>query len=684
MKKYLAELQRRNVFRAIAAFVVIGWVLLQVATSLEEALGLPAWFDAVVAALLAIGFPAVLTFSWVYELTPEGLKKTADIPAERSVTGDTGRKLNYVTIAAVFVLVIVVIGDRFVGKNDAQLSSNDSSSDPFIAATFPGYDDKSIAILPFKNLSDSDENVYFSDGVMEAILNDLARIRDLKVVSRTSVEAYRDTSKSIPMIGEELDVAHVLEGSVQRAGDRVRVTAQLIATKDDRHLWSSNYDRDISDIFKIQSEIGNAISRNLELILTSEEKELMANAPTSDLQAYDLYLRSRSSINAGWWAEATADQLRESTGLCQQAIDLDPDFALAYACIGSNMQKLGLAEYIAVDDWKEPALEILNKALSLDPGLWQAHASLADIAFSTGDFTGGFYHTDKLLQHHPNHPAFLQLASIEKMMLGEFERAVDLSLRSLILIPNGNYINRSSLIYSNLAYMDPELFKSLLLDADLESSDELAYDFMRAGDALSRRDYDAHLEQMSRVYQRTPTPNNKSNVGLAYSLKGDFEMARQIYSEIISSSEESENVLLKHPFIHRYAKTLMMTGEEERGLQILQSYRDQLLKSVRNNEILHGNLGVYYDLCLIYAALGENDESLKWLLTAKEKQRDGAFFDLTFIAGDTMLDPIRDEPGFIKMQQDIHDEQVALTEIFQRRLKVQQDEGRLLWLTATK
>jgi TolB-like protein len=664
MKQFLWELQRRNVFRAIAAFVVIGWVLLQVATTLEEALGLPAWFDAVVASLLAIGFPAVLILSWVYELTPEGLKKTADIPTQQSITGDTGRKLNYVTIA-----------------NVAEPTSSDTSSASIVAA-FPGYDDKSIAVLPFKNLSDSAENVYFSDGVMEAILNDLARIRDLKVVSRTSVEAYRDTSKSIPVIGAELDVAHVLEGSVQRSGDDVRVTAQLIATEDDRHLWSSNYDRDISDIFKIQSEIANAISRNLELILTSEEKELMANAPTADLRAYDLYLQAKGISNSKWWIESTAGDAREAIELCRRAVDLDPEFALAYACIGYNLHKFGIADYIAVDDWKESALENLNKALSLEPSLWVAHAALADIAFTSGDFTSGFYHTDKLLQYHPNHPGFLQISSIEKLRLGQYERAVDLSLRSLMLIPNGNYSEQSSLIFSNLMAMDPELFESLLLDEAMESSNEIAYEFMRAGKALTKRNYESYLAQMTRVYERTPTPNNKTNLALAHSFVLDFETARRIYEDVLSGSEGSENIFLKHPFMHRYASTLMQTGERERGLQIMRSYRDQLLDSVDSSTDLHGNKGTYYDLSLIYAALGETDQAMKWLKMANEKKREGAFFDLTFIGGDRMLDPIRDEPDFIAMLQEIQDRQEALTAIFQRRLKEQQGEGRLLWLKA--
>jgi TolB-like protein len=674
----IVELKRRNVFRVGAAYAIVAWLLIEVASVILPTFKAPEWVMQVFTFLLILGFPVALIFAWAFELTPEGIKREAAVDPDESITRVTGRKLDFAIIALLVIAVVFLVVDNYVLEAEPETAEVAGEQVP---AAVPIEREKSIAVLPFKNLSDNDENVYFSDGIMEAILNDLARIRDLKVVSRTSVEAYRDTSKSIPLIGSELDVAHVLEGSVQRSGDRVRVNAQLIATQDDRHLWSSNYDRDISDIFKIQSEIGNAISRNLELILTSEEKESMANAPTSNLQAYDLYLRSRGITSWIWWEEATAEAVREALDLCQQAVNLDTEFALAYACIGNNLHKLGIADYVAVDEWKQPALENLNKALSLDPSLWEAHATLANISFSTGDYASGSYYTDKLLQYHPNHPEFLAISSYEKLLLGQFERAVDLALRSLMLIPNGNYTEQSSRIFNNLLAMDWELFESFLLDKATQSSNEPMYDFMRADNALVRRDYDEYLARMIRVYERTPTPNTKIGLGLAYSFSGDFETSRRIYSEIISSSEGSENILLKYPFMHRYANTLIATGEEARGLEIMRAYRDQLLESVNSNTPLHGNMGVYHDLSLIYVALGDNDEAMKWLQTAREKRKDGAFFDLRFIQSDRMLDPIRDEPEFIAMLQEIRGEQDEISEIFRRRLKEQQDEGRLLWLT---
>ena len=210
----------------------------------------------------------------------------------------------------------------------------------------------------------------------------------------------------------------------------------------------------------------------------------------------------------------------------------------------------------------------------------------------------------------------------------------------------------------------------------------MGYTFMRAGAALSQGEYGPYLEQMLAAYQDAPTPNNAINLGLAYSFVSDFEKSRSIYEQVISSSEGSDNFFLKHPFMHRYANVLIKTGEAERGLSLLQSYRDQLLESAKTGASLHGNLGMYYDLALTYAALGNSAEAISWLKTARDKQRDGAFFDLTFVYGDTMLDPVREEPEFKAMIQDIEDEQAEITRIFRQRLAEQQANGRLLWLNA--
>ncbi len=682
MNKYLAELQRRNVFRAVAAFVVFGWILLQAATTLEDVLGLPDWFDSVAAAILVLGFPAVVIFSWVYERTPEGLKKTADIPDGQSITSDTGRKLNYVTMLAVAVLIAVILGDRCIARDSIESADEEVPATDAAIAALPVDDDKSIAVLPFKNLSDSDENEYFSDGVMEAILNDLARLRDVKVVSRTSVEAYRDTEKSVRLIGQELDVAHILEGSVQRAGDRVRVTAQLIQTSDDKHLWSSNYDRDISDIFKIQSEIATAISRNLELILTSEEKELMSNAPTSNLEAYDLYLRAQHRKHGEWWKESTEQQARDTLQLCNQAVELDPEFALAYVCIAERLLELGRAEYLPVNAWREPAFEHIDRALSLKPKLWEAFAAQCDIYFSMGDFTSAYYAAEKVLQLYPNHPVFLQVASYERLSFDQYEDAVDLALKSLSLIPNGDYPEYSGLIFGTLVWLDADLFQHFVDNFRPADGSRTLYEFMIGGAALIQNDYQAYLDRMVAVYDRTPSPNNKSNIGLAYSHMGDFEKSRRIYEDIISSSESSDNVFLKYPFDHRLANALIKTGETERGYALLESTRDALLESESSGELIYGNKGLYYDLALIYTTLEDHDEAMRWLRMAEANAKDGAFFDLVFIYGDTMLDPLREHPDFKAMIQEIEAEQVVITKIFRGKLAEHQEKGRLLWLTA--
>ncbi|MEJ2258365.1 MAG: hypothetical protein P8X98_15505, partial [Woeseiaceae bacterium] len=199
----------------------------------------------------------------------------------------------------------------------------------------------------------------------------------------------------------------VLEGSVQRAGDKVRVTAQLIAASNDKHLWSRNYDRALSDIFAIQSEIAEAISSNLELILTHSEQQMLINAPTSELRAYDLYLRGNHRSNVGLFSDRDADKVRESLRYCQQAVDLDPEFALAYVCVARSHLELGVSDFVALDEWLPPVRANLDKALELEPDAWQAYDVLARLSFSLGEYDAAWRHATKVLEINPNQPDYL-------------------------------------------------------------------------------------------------------------------------------------------------------------------------------------------------------------------------------------------------------------------------------------
>ena len=299
-QNFFGELKRRNVYRVVVAYAVVGWLLIQIATQVFPFFEIPNWAVRLVVLLVALGLPVALILAWAFELTPEGIKRAEDVPAERSVPGAKGRKLDFFIIAVLVAAVALLVFDRWRRREAATTSP----------------EDRSIAVLPFQNLSRDPDNAFFADGVQDEILTDLARVAELKVISRTSVLQYKtDRPRNLREIGQQLGVAHVLEGSVQRAGNRVRVNAQLVDARIDRHVWAETYDRDLADVFAIQSEIAKSIARELRAKLSPGEKEAIERPATTDVAALDLYMRARTlTLATGFSADAS--------GALHQAVQL--------------------------------------------------------------------------------------------------------------------------------------------------------------------------------------------------------------------------------------------------------------------------------------------------------------------------------------------------------------------------
>ncbi|HSD68859.1 MAG TPA: tetratricopeptide repeat protein [Woeseiaceae bacterium] len=331
MTGYLKELQRRNVFRAVAAYVVLGWILLQVAGGLEDALALPGWFDTIIAAGLAIGLPVVIIVSWVYEITPDGLQKTRDVADHQSISTDTGRRLNYITVAGIVVLIGVVAADRFVSR-----PHDDSAADAGSSQTAESVHDQSIAVLPFVAMTASQDDEFFADGLSEEILNVLAKVEGLKVAGRTSAFYYKGKNEDLRNIAAALGVANILEGSVRRSGDRLRVTAQLIKADDGFHLWSQTYDRDGGDIFDIQDEIATNVAKALRTTILGTTQAPDRGTGKS-AEAQNLYLIAQAAM-----ARRTLFDVRRARDLYAQASVLDP----------ANPKYLaGYAHAVAIQYW---------------------------------------------------------------------------------------------------------------------------------------------------------------------------------------------------------------------------------------------------------------------------------------------------------------------------------------------
>jgi TolB-like protein/Tfp pilus assembly protein PilF len=404
-----SELKRRNVFRVAAAYAVVAWALIEVSDTVFPRLGLPDWTVTFVIVLLMLGFPLALFLSWAYELTPDGVRRTEDASPAESVAGRTGRRLDRLIVVGALGVVVLVGAERlWLAGRDAPRPA------PAIATTAA----PSIAVLPFVNMSDDAANVFFSDGVSEELLNLLAKIPELRVTSRSSSFSFRDQSLEIPEIAARLGVAHVLEGSVRKAGDRVRITVQLIDARTDAHLWSGTYDRALDDIFAIQDEIAAAVVAQMKVTLLGEAPTVAATDP----EAYALYLEGRHLGLLG-----TAEGYEHSRALLERALAIDPEYAAAWVDLARNYFNeiaLGLR---ARGEGAALALEATERALAIDPDLGPAHASLGWWAMRHGhDLAAAARHYERALALDPAHLPTIGNAAILVYALGRLETAIAL------------------------------------------------------------------------------------------------------------------------------------------------------------------------------------------------------------------------------------------------------------------
>ena len=366
---FFEELKRRNVFRVGIAYALVAWVLLQVVDLVLDNITAPEWIMKVFMLVVAIGFPVALIIAWAFEMTPEGLKREADVDRSRSITPQTGHKLDRIIIAFLAVAVLVLLAERFVttpeeAESDTIATLDSAKDSPVGDPAASAVSDKSIAVLPLVNRSALPEDAFFADGMHDELLTQLSRVAALRVISRTSVMGYAGTTKRMPEIGRELGVANLLEGGVQRSGNRVRINVQLIDAATDEHLWAEVYDRELTanNLFDIQSDITQAIARALRAVLTGQEQRVLEQKPTENLEAYAYYLRGK--VASSTYGRGSA-QIDESIVAYRKAIDLDPGFAAAYAALSTD-----LIEHFwingRVGDVK-PARQALEKARELAP-----------------------------------------------------------------------------------------------------------------------------------------------------------------------------------------------------------------------------------------------------------------------------------------------------------------------------
>jgi TolB-like protein/Tfp pilus assembly protein PilF len=420
------ELKRRNVFRVAIAYLAGAWLLIEVAGTLFPAFGVPDWAVRFVVIVLALGILPALIISWAYELTPEGLKREKDVIRDTSITHVTAKRLDGITIGLIIVALTFILADRFwLSPRFAEQSiapveavtGHEQTSEP--ESIEPQYPPNSIAVLPFVNMSDDAANEYFSDGISEELLNLLAKIPELRVTSRSSAFAFKGEKINIPVLAEKLNVTHVLEGSVRKAGNQVRITAQLIEARSDTHLWSETYDRQLDDIFAIQDEIAATVVEQLKITLLGAAPK----AKETDPAAYALYLQGRHLRQ-----QRTAEGYEQALAMLQQALAIDPDYAEAWSELGyvyTFQVNMGLRP---IKEGYELAREAANKALAIDPDYALAHARLGMIVSENeNDLTTAARHIEHALQLEPVNTSIIRAAANLLAWLGRLDEALALS-----------------------------------------------------------------------------------------------------------------------------------------------------------------------------------------------------------------------------------------------------------------
>lgn len=536
MASIWAELKRRNVVKVAAAYAAVAWLVLQLIDVLVPLLDLPDWVGKLLFLFLLVGFPVALLLAWAYELTPEGLKKEAQVHRDKSITAQTGRKLNFIIIGVLVVAVVFFSIDKFVWDGTEEVAKDLPKSH------------QSIAVLPFANRSAVAEDAFFVDGVHDDILSQLSRISALKVISRTSVERFRDTDRSMQEIGQALGVARILLGAVQRAGDRVRINVQLIDATTDEHIWAATYDRHLTaaNIFAIQSEVAVAIVSELRATLSPEEENSLAKVPTESLPALEAYFLGRQLM-----ATEASEPLAKAEQYFRRAIDLDPEFALAHVALANTYLLQMRASGLPRDEQIAKAEAVIERALELDDQLSEAYSTLAQLR--QRDKSKMEAALVRALELNPNNAEAHRLYSWLLSTTAQFERALTYIETAIELDPLSPRVNLDlAWMYLDLGWWDKAMqqFKnSIKLDPDVP----MAYDGVGS---IYRRVY-GRLDKAVPWYEKVVEvdPGNSNALvwlGLLVLDLGDIEKAEYWINRSLDFAPDGYDTHIGLQILHVY------------------------------------------------------------------------------------------------------------------------------------
>ena len=577
-QRFFAELKRRRVFRVMAVYGIVGFVLLQIVDLAVPALLLPEWTYRLVALILLLGFPVAIVLAWAFEMTPGGVRRTVEA-GPGQLTEIIAAPASKHWPSGVFALVGVtalLAGVWYVGRQSAPAPVADPAVGPASA---------SIAVLPFADMSPDADQEYFSDGISEELLNLLSKIPELQVAARTSSFSFKDQNLAIPEIARLLNVAHVLEGSVRKAGNEVRITAQLIRADDGYHVWSETWDRMLDDIFAIQDEIASDVVEQLKVTLLGAAPRVEETDP----EAYALYLQARQLGR-----QFTAESVEQSNALYERALEIDPDYASAWAGLANNYSGRAATGLLPIDEGFELAREAANKALAIDPEHAPAYATLSGIARAyDNDLAAAARHLERALALAPTNPGILRRAALLAGGLGRLDEAIALYEYAVARDP----VSSGGHVWLGLFYM-----LAGRLDESIAS--------YRTALTLSPGSIGAHYV-----------------MGVALLLKDEPEAALAAFAE-----EADEGYRLIGLVMAYHA--LGQTAESDAVLA----------------ELIEKNEGVAaYNIAYVLAYRGEADRAFEWLDKAVQYHDPG----LSEIAVDVLFANIHDDPRWLPFLESI-------------------------------
>jgi TolB-like protein/cytochrome c-type biogenesis protein CcmH/NrfG len=579
MSSFFRELKRRNVCKVAAAYAVVAWLLIQIAAQTFPFLEIPGWAVRLVIMILLLGFPVAIVIAWAFELTPDGIVRTESAPA-----GSTGRR-RHVWIYVVAVAGLFSIGIFFLGRSGG-------SSRP---------DEKSIAVLPFENRSEDKANAYFADGIQDEILTRLAQIADMKVISRTSTAHYKSKPQNLKEIARELGVTHILEGAVQKSGESVRINVQLIRAGDDGHIWAEIYDRKLTDVFAIQSEVANAIAVALHAKLTGAEKQVLAQKLTENAEAYDVYLQGIAFVREG----SSAASGENAVKALEEAVRLDPEFAAAWALLARVHSRVFFNNIDATERRREMARQALQTALRLQPNLAETQLAQAFYQYWVSrDYEGARTTFERLRATLPNNADVLEVLGYMSRRQGRWTEGDTYLDHAVALNPRDRFLRMQVAAGREFTRNYGEALR--LYDQALGLWPEDVTLLARKAGVYQAQ---GNLDQADALLRELhPSPDNVSVVSRIY----DQALLRRHYSEAIALLRTLVDQVASVPQRNEYRLWLgdleRLSGDQVAAKASYSAARVEVEELLKDQP---ENVEIIDTLALVCAGLGERELALQ-------------------------------------------------------------------------